>query len=155
MTNLKTVSDGTYSFSDLIESGSSFTDYVRFKLDNAAQVSAFAKSFDLSFFKLDLLGINSFSASLQELGKGGFKTIASSSATNPVSFDDLLGRGTYRLMLTGNASGLIGGLYRGSLNVAAVPEADTWIMLLLGAGVVVYQLRRKQRSLEQQQSLLA
>jgi len=153
-TNLHTVSDGTYSFGDLIEFGNSFTDHVRFKLDDAAQVSSFVKSFDLSFAKFDLIGIDSFSASLQRLGQGGFQTIGSFSG-NTISFDDLLNPGTYRLTLTGTASGLIGGMYRGTLNVAAVPEADTWIMLLVGAALVIYQLRRKQRSLEQQQSLLA
>jgi hypothetical protein len=29
-----------------------------------------------------------------------------------------------------------------------VPEADVWIMLLLGFAVILYQLHRKQRSLE-------
>ena len=27
-----------------------------------------------------------------------------------------------------------------------VPEADTWVMLLVGSGLVAYQLRRKQRA---------
>ena len=40
-------------------------------------------------------------------------------------------------------------IHRGTLHVAAVPEADTWVMLLMAFGIVVYQLRRKQRSLEQ------
>jgi hypothetical protein len=83
------------------------------------------------------------------LGQGGFQNVASSSGS-PISFDDLLGPGEYRIALNGIGSGFFGGVYRGSLQVAAVPEADVWVMLLVGFGAVLFQLRRKQRSLEQQ-----
>ncbi len=139
---------GNYSFTDVVTFGQSFTDYVGFNVNDALEVKSFLKSFDLSIFSLDLLGIDNFSATLQQWGTGGFQNVASLSG-NPISFDDLIGPGQYRLALTGIGSGLIGGLYRGTLQVAAVPEADAWIMLLVGFGVVLYQLRRKQRSLEQ------
>lgn len=38
--------------------------------------------------------------------------------------------------------------YRAS--VAAVPEIETWLMLLIGLGLVAYQLHRKQKALGQQ-----
>jgi len=38
--------------------------------------------------------------------------------------------------------------YRAS--VAAVPEIETWLMLLIGVGLVAYQLHRKQKALGQQ-----
>jgi hypothetical protein len=69
---------------------------------------------------------------------------------NPMSFDDFLAPGSYRIGFSGIGNGFLGGIYRGSLQVAAVPEADVWVMLLVGFAVVLYQLRRKQRSLEQQ-----
>jgi hypothetical protein len=140
---------GDYSFTDVITFGQSFTNYVGFNLDNASQVQSFIKSFDLSVFSFDLLGIDNFSATLEHLGSGGFQKVATISG-NPISFDDLLGPGEYRIGLSGIGSGFFGGLYRGSLQVAAVPEADVWVMLLVGFGVVLYQLRRKQRTLEQQ-----
>ena len=140
---------GSYSFTDVITFGQSFTDYVGFNLDDTSQVSSFIKSFDLSVFSFDLLGIDNFSATLQHLGSGGFQNISNFSGS-PISFDDLLGPGEYRIALSGIGSGFFGGLYRGSLQVAAVPEADVWVMLLLGFGVVLYQLRRKQSTLEQQ-----
>jgi hypothetical protein len=62
----------------------------------------------------------------------------------------MLGPGSYQVALSGIGTGFFGGLYRGSLQVAAVPEADVWVMLLVGFAVVLYQLRRKQRSIEQQ-----
>jgi hypothetical protein len=140
---------GSYSFTDVITFGESFSDYVGFSLNDSSQVTSFIKSFDLSIFSFDLLGIDNFSATLQHLGQGGFQNVATFSG-NPISFDDLLGPGQYRIALNGVGSGLFGGLYRGTLQVAAVPEADVWVMLLVGFGVVLYQLRRKQASLEQQ-----
>ena len=41
------------------------------------------------------------------------------------------------------------------IHVVAVPEAETWVMLLVGLGLVAYQLRRKQRLLEQRPTMLA
>jgi hypothetical protein len=147
-TNLGAVTDGSYGFGRSVEFGETFTDYVNFSLNNSAEVSSFIKSFDMSIFNFDLLGIDNFSTSLQHLGSSGFTTL-SSNTSNPASFDDLLSPGSYRFSIAGTASGFFGGIYRGTLHVAAVPEADTWVMLLMGFGIVVYQLRRKQRSLEQ------
>ena len=144
--DLGTLEQGDYSVTEYVNAGTSFTDHVLFQLDDALQVSAFAKSFELSIFSFDLLGIDNFSASLERLGQSGYQSLASL-ASNPASFDDLLGPGQYRLSLGGTVSGFLGGLYR--VQVAAVPEADVWIMLLVGFAVVLYQLHRKQRSLEQ------
>jgi hypothetical protein len=140
---------GSYSFTDVVTFGDTFTDYVGFNVSSASQVKSFIKSFDMSLFSFDLLGIDNFSASLQRMGSGGFQNVASFSGS-PISFDDLLGPGKYRIALGGTGSGLFGGLFRGSLQVAAVPEADVWVMLLVGFAVVLHQLRRKQRTLEAQ-----
>ncbi len=139
---------GSYTFTDVVGLGK-FSEDVRFSLSDTVSVSAFIKSFDLSIFSFDVLGIQNFSATLQHLGQGGFQTLATSS-TSPISFDDMLGPGTYRIGLSGIGSGFLGGIYRGSLQVAAVPEADVWVMLLVGFAVVLYQLRRKQRSLDRE-----
>jgi hypothetical protein len=144
--DLGTLERGNYSVTEFVNPGTSFTDQVLFQLDDALQVSTFAKSFDLSIFSFDMLGIDNFYASLDQLGQNGYQTL-SSFANNPVSFDELLSPGQYRLAIGGTVSGFLGGLYR--VQVAAVPEADVWIMLLLGFAVVLYQLHRKQRSLEQ------
>ena len=146
---LGSLGTGSFSFTETVTFGSSFTDYVGFSLDDPSQVNSFIKSFDLSIFSFDLLGIENFSATLQHLGQSGFQTLSAISS-NPISFDDLLGPGQYRIAINGIGSGFLGGLYSGTLQVAAVPEADVWIMLLVGFAVVLYQLRRKQRSLEQQ-----
>jgi hypothetical protein len=153
-TDLGTVSDGSYGFGRALNFGETFTDYVNFNLETSADVTSFIKSFDMSIFGFDLIGIDNFSTGLERFGTGGFTSIASLTS-NPASFDDLLAPGTYRFSIAGTASGFFGGLYRGTLHVAAVPEADTWVMLLMGLGLIAYQLRRKQRSLEQGPATLA
>jgi hypothetical protein len=144
---LGTVGTGNHTFTDVITFGQSFTNYVGFTLDTPSDVTSFVKSFELSLLSFDLLGIDNFSVTLQTLGQGGFQTLSSFSS-NPVSFDDFLAPGQYRIALSGIGSGLFGGLYSGSLQVAAVPEADVWIMLLVGFAAVLYQVRRNQRTLE-------
>ena len=148
-TDLGTVSDGSYGFGRSLNFGETFTDYVNFNLNSSADVTSFIKSFDMSIFGFDLVGIDNFSTGLQQLTSGGGYTSVASLASNPASFDDLLTPGSYRFSISGTGSGFFGGIYRGTLHVAAVPEADTWVMLLMAFGIVVYQLRRKQRSLEQ------
>ena len=152
--DLGTVSDGSYGFGRSLNFGETFTDYVNFNLDTSADVTSFIKSFDMSIFGFDLVGIDNFHTGLQKLGSGGYSSVASFTS-NPSSFDDLLSPGAYRFSVAGTASGFFGGIYRGTLHVAAVPEADTWVMLLVGAGLVAYQLRRKQRALEQRPTTLA
>lgn len=54
-----------------------------------------------------------------------------------------LAAGTYTLQVRGTVSGLGGGGYAGVLNIAAVPEADTYAMLIAGLGVMGLVARRK------------
>jgi hypothetical protein len=146
--NLGTVSQGSYGFGRAVNFGETFTDYVNFTLHDSAEVSSFIKSFDMSIFHFDVLGIDNYATGLERFNSGSYASVASL-ASNPASFDDLLSPGSYRFSIAGTGSGFFGGIYRGTLHVAAVPEADTWVMLLMAFGIVVYQLRRKQRSLEQ------
>jgi hypothetical protein len=58
--------------------------------------------------------------------------------------------GTYAVAVFGptRIPGANAASYRAS--VAAVPEIETWLMLLIGVGLVAYQLHRKQKALGQQ-----
>ncbi len=53
----------------------------------------------------------------------------------------------YSLLINGTGKG--GATYFNALSVQAVPEADTWLMLIAGVALVAFQLRRKQNSLPQ------
>src|SRR3954468_7153937 len=70
-TDLGTVHDGSYGFGRALNFGETFTDYVSFKLDTSSDVNSFIKSFDMSLFGFDLVGIDNFQTGLQKLGSGG------------------------------------------------------------------------------------
>ena len=60
----------------------------------------------------------------------------------------------YRLNILGMSTGLHGGLLNGSVTtVVAVPEPEEWAMMLVGIGLVGYQVRRKQSALNRQAML--
>jgi len=57
----------------------------------------------------------------------------------------LLGIGSHTIAVAGNLSGPTGS-YSGTINVqAAVPEAKTWMMMLLGFGAMGLAIRRRRR----------
>jgi hypothetical protein len=133
--HLGNVDGETRNFGDFIAGHSSFKDFVRFRITQQSAV-------DFSFQSFYNIIASTFHYSLQEHGKGGWTNVT----FNSPSFVDLTA-GSYRWVVTGKA-GRQGGFWSGQMSVAAVPEADVWMMLLIGAGLVGYQLRRKQQSIK-------
>jgi len=58
-----------------------------------------------------------------------------------MSFYGPLSAGSYYAKVSGTTSGPYGGAY--AFSAAAVPEAETWAMMLVGVGLVGFQLRRR------------
>lgn len=56
-----------------------------------------------------------------------------------------LAAGTYTLEVRGQVAGSAGGAYAGVINVAAVPEPSTYLMLGLGLGLMALRIRREPR----------
>ena len=133
--NLGKVDAETRYFGDTVGKKSSFTDFVKFRLTEQSVVDFTFKSF------YDIVK-SSFSVQLQEKISGTWTTIPT---TSP-SFADL-SAGKYRWEVTG-ITGKQSGFWGGKMTVSAVPEADVWMMLLIGMGLIGYQLRRKQQSLK-------
>jgi len=134
--NLGNVDGETRYFGDTLGKKSAFTDFVKFKLTEQSAVDfAFKSFYDVSK--------SSFAVQLQERASGVWTTIATASP----SFADL-SAGKYRWDITGT-TGRQSGFWGAKMAVTAVPEADVWMMLLIGLGLVGYQLRRKQQSLKQ------
>jgi hypothetical protein len=130
-----------------------FTDYINFDLASAASLS---DGFVFAPKIKGLTKLSDFSLSLQSLQSSSWINLATL-GTGPGTFKGLtysfanLAAGSYRLVLDGMGSGHFGGGYIGGFSVAAAtPEAETWAMLLVGFGLIAYQLRRKQKTLEQQ-----
>lgn len=55
----------------------------------------------------------------------------------------ILNAGNYTLQIRGVATGLAGGTYSGVFQITAIPEADTYAMLIAGLGVMGFVARRK------------
>lgn len=63
--------------------------------------------------------------------------------SGPGSFSFLANApGVYTALLFGVPGGSAGA---GSFTISVVPEVETWVMLIIGAGLVAYQLRRKNK----------
>jgi hypothetical protein len=131
-----------------------FTDYINFDLASAASL---ADGFVFAPKVKNLTKVTDFSLSLQSLQSSSWINLATFGSNGSGAFKGTtfsfgnLAAGSYRLVLDGVGKGSFGGGYIGGFNVAAaVPEAETWAMLLVGFSLVGYQLRRKQKSLEQQ-----
>jgi hypothetical protein len=114
-----------------------------------------ASQSDVSDIFTALKGVASYTVSLFLNGTqldtfSGAPGGSPSSASATHVFDNLaasLPGQHYSLLISGNGKG--GATYFNALSVSAVPEADTWVMLIAGAGLVGFQLRRKQQSLPQ------
>lgn len=69
-------------------------------------------------------------------------------SSNAFSFSSApVGAGSYYLNVSGIGNGPQGGLYNGSISVAAVPEPETYAMLLAGMGVMFFIARRRNKTL--------
>ena len=57
-----------------------------------------------------------------------------------------LGTGDYILEVRGDAVGTAGGSYAGVLNIAPVPEAGEWLLMLAGLGLIGFITARSRRN---------
>ena len=145
-THLGLLSDGDAASSTgrVDTSTLSFSDTVTFRL---------ASQSDVADIFTALKGVASYTVSLFLNGAqldtfSGSPSGAPSSASQTHVFDNLsasLPGQHYSLLITGTGKGRA--TYFNALSVSAVPEADTWLMLIAGAGLIGFQLRRKQQSL--------
>lgn len=135
---------------DSFDASGSFEQVWLFDLSTVSSVSstAFSQWFGGATDGLRNLTIELFQGNtlLQSVGPSTPIVIGGpTGALTTVSLNDLLPAGTYRLMLSGDIQAQ-GGNYFWSLNTVAIPEPETWAMMLVGMGLVGWQLRRKVKS---------
>ena len=136
--DLGTLGNDDFNFSgNLIAPHSSFMDTISFSLTSASSITDWFLSSGLSSWKVELATpstvqwFNSTSGDFFSFAHNTFSSLAA---------------GDYTMTLTGT-TGNRRGLYLNAFNVTAVPEADTWVMLIIGGVLVGLRLRRKQQML--------
>ncbi len=115
--------------------GPDYFDTINFSLLSTFSVNIFANNLPLgfSFSRIDLLDVN---------GPPAFSFI-DQDTTAPFSFTNVLGAGDYQVNFKYAIQTPPGGSYLGGISVAAVPEPETYAMLLAGLGLIGFSARRR------------
>jgi hypothetical protein len=125
---------------NIVVAKGSFADTFNFNVSAMSDVGVSAGV--LNFFKFKItdatFSYTLFNSSNVALGSGTNVDNAFSLAS--------LNIGSYRLAVTGNATGALGGQYNGALTVTPVPEPETVAMLLAGLGLMGSIARRRNKA---------
>lgn len=152
--NLGTLSvPASVGFSGYLTSAGSFSDEWTFKVDDFAALVGTGNSFTFSkgaagatITGFDLYkGASLVASGAVNSGSLGFGITSYSSMVSSVPFT---AGESYSLKISGVALSA-GANYGASLSTAPVPEPEEWAMMMVGAGLVGYQVRRKQKGLSQ------
>jgi len=140
--DLGTLSGGDQAFFSSSVGAGNFLDTVQFTLTDSTSLRGLISAFGVSTLSIGLDSPDAlFTFTGEPLSATPFFTIADAA----YSFADLAPSATHTLYVSGVAAR--GGAFISGFAVAAVPEAETWLMILVGLGLVAFQLQRKQKSL--------
>lgn len=113
--------------------GKDYFDTITFSLLDTFDVRVFADNLPKSFTftRIDLI-----------TGAPSFTWLAED-ATAPFDFTETLGAGNYQVNFKYDIATQTRGTYTGGLSIAAVPEPETYAMLLAGLGLIGFSARRR------------
>lgn len=131
--DLGNLSAGNAYFANAVSGN--FSDTFKFSLLDNSDSSFGVAPLNLNFGKFSIFNINNLNLSLFDS--------ANTQLNNGLDFSQSLVAGNYHLNVSGVATGFIGGLYAGGINVTPVPEAKTYAMMLLGLGLIGFMARRR------------
>src|SRR5882672_7902738 len=134
--DLGALSAGSTPFSD--SQASSFTDTWNFSLGSIGYIYATVSATGLKGLSMDL-----FSETVGKKGKIKKELVITGTTFSFAS----LAAGDYFLRIKGSLiNKSLDHSYAGSISVTPVPEPEVWAMMLIGIGLIGYQLRRKLKS---------
>ncbi|MGZ3181018.1 MAG: FxDxF family PEP-CTERM protein [Telluria sp.] len=114
-----------------------FTDTITFSI-SAGDLSSSANPLNVMLKGKNTSNIDGLSYTLWS-GSSNLGTFAGNNTT----WTQSLAAGDYTIKVTGNANGSHGGTYGFDMQLAAVPEPETYAMLLAGLGLVGFAARRR------------
>lgn len=126
-----------------------FTDYFTFSVPASASSSYATVNAALNVgptFNTVLSGMKVFMDPDHIINNGDETLLGATTTPGNTSLSLVLGpnaAGSMYLSVTGLANGTAGGLYAGAINITAVPESETWGMLLAGLGLMGTMVRRR------------
>lgn len=128
-----------------------FSDTWTFNLGSASTIAASLSNVEITFGSMTFGAISNFSALLNGSPIFGLNSFSSSNppltvTTKVLSGSTFLPAGDFTLQVSGNAG--TGASYAGSIVAAAVPEPETYAMLLAGLGLMGAVARRRNKSKE-------
>lgn len=115
----------------------SFTDTINFSI-GAGDLSTVANPLNVKLGNTQVFNIDNLSYTLWS-GSNNLGTFSGNNET----FVNTLAAGDYTIKVMGNANGVAGGTYGIAMQMAAVPEPETYAMLLAGLGLVGFMSRRR------------
>ncbi|TFW19062.1 PEP-CTERM sorting domain-containing protein [Massilia arenosa] len=115
----------------------SFTDTFTFSIQ-AGDLSSSANPLNVKLGNVDVFNISNLSYTIWS-GSDNLGTFAGDNTT----FTNTLAAGDYVVKVMGDADGAMGGTYGIAMQLAAVPEPETYAMLLAGLGLVGFMSRRR------------
>lgn len=129
--------------------GSTFEEYANFSIDAPSGVSGSANTYALTFGNVELLDIDNLTIQVwNNTHPGGSTLFATFAGDNTTNWIGTLGAGQYHLDISGMfGPTATGGQYSVALNaVPAVPEPETYALMLAGLGAVGFMARRRRQT---------
>jgi hypothetical protein len=111
-------------------------------------VSDLPISLSFGSFTLEVLNISGLSAEIRDSGDNLYASFISNGDLDHLTLPtgSYFATGNYTLKIGGTVTGNSGGTYTVAAVTVAVPEPETYAMLLVGLGLVGYRLRQKNRA---------
>ena len=137
------INAGQVATHTFLHDGGTFFDTFNFTIGSGGALSASAVSISLG----NLFNITGLQGTIWDnWHPNGNSYLGSFNGDNTTFNVGSLGAGNYHIDFTGTATGLAGGAYLAAVSVAAVPEPESYALLLAGLGVMGTIARRRSRN---------